>query len=303
MIISRISAQIVMIGIDSEQIMPMLDGAAVLHAPPSPMSSSLCSGHGSTWRTRSMKPRPFARCTWPHSMSESTNAVSFACLRRPAGLVSSGRRDPDRARRRVGVEEAGAARKRSSASDRIGGWSGPQSALRWTKRMTNQPGSPTLSWRARAQLQRERQRRASASSLASQRARDERGEAVELSGSADRATAERHRRAPSDRRRRRAASAVRRAGCEAAVRRRSSRRCRRSSPASRSGSRGQRASAGPGDVDRTVGLGRFELVATRPAAMARSAAAIARNGERRRRRAMSRQRLEAVGQPSSVGRR
>src|SRR5207244_1944347 len=57
MIISRINAQSVMIGIESEQIIPM-ESVPRLHAPPPPTSRSLCSGHGSTERTRSPNPRP-----------------------------------------------------------------------------------------------------------------------------------------------------------------------------------------------------------------------------------------------------
>ena len=88
--ISRINAQIVMIGMESEQIIPMLT-LPLLQEPPLPTSRSLCSGNGSTARIRSIRPKPLARWTWPHSMSESTNAVFLLNLRNPAGLVSIGR--------------------------------------------------------------------------------------------------------------------------------------------------------------------------------------------------------------------
>src|SRR5207237_8166679 len=44
MMISRISAQIVMMGIDSEQIIPMLTPPLLVHAPPSPTLRAWCSG-------------------------------------------------------------------------------------------------------------------------------------------------------------------------------------------------------------------------------------------------------------------
>src|SRR5262249_30079307 len=59
---SRISAQMVIIGIDSEQIMPMLTFGLLSHGP-LPMDRSLWNGHGRTDSTRSTKPIPLARCT------------------------------------------------------------------------------------------------------------------------------------------------------------------------------------------------------------------------------------------------
>ena len=90
MMISRISAQIVMIGIDSEQIMPMLTPLGLARAAVRRLSRSLCNGHGSTESTRSLRPSPLARLIWPHSMSDIMKAVFLSNLRRPAGDVSSG---------------------------------------------------------------------------------------------------------------------------------------------------------------------------------------------------------------------
>src|SRR5262249_51816351 len=90
MMIRMMSAQMVMIGIDSEQIIPRLRPASVLHGVGPPLSRPLFSGNGSTDSTRSTKPSPFARLIWPHSMSDTMNAVFFGARRRPAGEVSTG---------------------------------------------------------------------------------------------------------------------------------------------------------------------------------------------------------------------
>jgi len=56
------NAQIVMMGIDSEQIMPTCNPPLV-HGPPSGTLKSLCSGHGKTESTRSARVMPFMRLT------------------------------------------------------------------------------------------------------------------------------------------------------------------------------------------------------------------------------------------------
>jgi len=89
MMISRIKAQIVMIGIDSEQIIPNSKPPEVQGAPP-PVGRSLWKGHGNTERTRSPRVIPFARSIWPQSMSEIMKAVFLSNFRKPAGDVSSG---------------------------------------------------------------------------------------------------------------------------------------------------------------------------------------------------------------------
>ena len=90
MIINNNSAQIVMIGIESEQIIPSSIPESLLHGPPSGTDKSLCSGHGNTDKTKSPSESPFTRSIWPQSMSEIMNAVFLSNFRKPAGDVSSG---------------------------------------------------------------------------------------------------------------------------------------------------------------------------------------------------------------------
>src|SRR5262249_28558514 len=91
MIISINSAQMVMMGNDSEQIMPKdSEASGDLHGPPSGTEMSLCSGHGNTDRTRSPSDKPLTRLICPHSTSEIMKAVFLSNLRNPAGVVSTG---------------------------------------------------------------------------------------------------------------------------------------------------------------------------------------------------------------------
>src|SRR5215813_13517313 len=90
MIINSNKAQIVMIGIDSEQIIPSSIPEPLLHGPPSGTDKSLCSGHGNTDKTKSPSDSPFTRSICPHSMSEIMKAVFLSNFRKPAGEVSSG---------------------------------------------------------------------------------------------------------------------------------------------------------------------------------------------------------------------
>ena len=93
MIINKIRAQMVIIGMDNEQTRPRdrLGLSLSVHGPASGTDSSLCNGHGNTERTRSPRLNAFTRSIWPHKMSEITKAVFLSNFRRPAGDVSIGR--------------------------------------------------------------------------------------------------------------------------------------------------------------------------------------------------------------------
>ena len=114
-----------MMGSDSEQIIPRR-ACGDWHGPMPPTSRFLWKGHGSTDSTRSMKPRPLARWTWPHNTSDITKAVFLLCLRRPAGVVSKG------SAMRIGRAGASLSKKLASWKRLLGalssaGFSGPQS--------------------------------------------------------------------------------------------------------------------------------------------------------------------------------
>ena len=126
MIISNMKAQSVMIGIDSEQIMPMARPLSVWQGPPPALSRSLWNGHGSTDITRSPNPSPLARCTWPQRMLLISNAVFLLNLRSPAGVVSNGKA--------MRIGRAGA-----SGSKKLASWNGSVAGvlnrwLRWDSR-------------------------------------------------------------------------------------------------------------------------------------------------------------------------
>src|SRR4051794_12190154 len=85
---SRISAQMVMMGMENEQTIPIstppelqADGVAL---------RSLCSGQGRTDMIRSTKPRLRIALTCPQRTSDITKAVFLSYLRKPAGVVSAG---------------------------------------------------------------------------------------------------------------------------------------------------------------------------------------------------------------------
>src|ERR1044072_1909657 len=82
MIINNSSAHIVMIGSESEQIIPNSIPESLLHGPPSGTDKSLCSGHGNTDKTRSASDSPFTRSICPQSMSEIMNAVFLSNFRK-----------------------------------------------------------------------------------------------------------------------------------------------------------------------------------------------------------------------------
>ena len=141
MIINRINAQMVMMGIDNEQIMPSESPASSAHGPPSGTSRSLCSGHGKTVRIRSPRPRPCARVIWPHSTSLIMKAVFLSNLRRPAGVVSMG------SAMRIGRAGASGSKKPAIKNGSVGslttvGCSGPQLGRSNTQRITKYVGAP-----------------------------------------------------------------------------------------------------------------------------------------------------------------
>src|SRR5258706_5649581 len=136
MIISMISAQMVMIGSENEQTMPKPPPDS-LHGGGSPTLRSLCNGNGSRARIRSTTERLLSALTWPQSTSDMTKAVLRSYLRRPAGMVSAGML------MRIGRAVASESKKAASWKAAVGSLTtGALSAAQFgrssTQRMVNQ---------------------------------------------------------------------------------------------------------------------------------------------------------------------
>ena len=137
MIISRISAQIVMIGIDSEQIIPSeprrLARPLVRHAR-GPCGTATAARAS----TRSTRPRPL------HAVDLAAEHVGHHEHRVLVELAQAGRADVDRQRRCGSAAPARRDRRSrrsgtaASARSPPRAWNGPQSGRSYTRRITNQ---------------------------------------------------------------------------------------------------------------------------------------------------------------------
>src|SRR5438034_373950 len=142
--IRRISATMVMMGIENEETMPNCV-PPLPHGCMSPVDRSLCRGKGSTDIIRSANEMLLIFATCPHRVSDMTNAVFLSNLRRPAGVVSIGK--PMR------MGRAGASGSKNAAiwnatldSLTSGGVSFPQLGRSSTHRMVNHTGACELAY-------------------------------------------------------------------------------------------------------------------------------------------------------------
>jgi hypothetical protein len=138
MMMSRMSAQIVMIGIDSEQIMPNAGGP---HGPIFPTIEILVERPRQHRQHEIDEPKTFRALDLIRRTSDRMNAVFLLNLRMPGRRRVEGKRDPDRTRGRVWIEKrrelkslAGHAQHSRMERSAVG--------FECTHRRANQPGRP-----------------------------------------------------------------------------------------------------------------------------------------------------------------